>query len=66
MTIRDFSDDEFYIMSCILILNTCYGQHFDISRPLFYDIPDGNGIHRHLEFYICWFIEIMPPIKQYR
>ena len=64
MTIRDFSDDEFYIMSCILILNTCYGQHFDISRPLFYDIPDANGIHRHFRIlYNVDFIEIMPTDK---
>lgn len=64
MTIRDFSDDEFYIMSCILILNTCYQQHFDISRPLFYDIPDANGIHKHFRIlYNVDFIEIMPTDK---
>ncbi|MDG2433306.1 GAF domain-containing protein [Flavobacterium sp.] len=64
MTIRDFSDDEFYIMSCILILNSYYKQNFDISRPLFYDIPDSDGIHKHYRIlYNVDFIEIMPTNK---
>ena len=43
MTIRDFDQNQFYIMNCILILNSFYNQHFDFNRPLFYDIPDANG-----------------------
>lgn len=64
MTIRDFNDDEFYIMSCLLILNSYYQQHFEISRPLFYDIPDANGIHKHYRIlYNVDFIEIKPTEK---
>ncbi len=40
MTIRDFDEDQMYILSCILILNTYYKKNFEISKPLFYDIPD--------------------------
>jgi hypothetical protein len=64
MTIRDFSNDEFYIMSCILILNNYYEQNFEISRPLFYDIPDANGIRKHYRIlYNVDFIEIIPTKK---
>jgi hypothetical protein len=64
MTIRDFSDDEFYIMSCLLILNNYYQQNFEISRPLFYDIPDANGIRKHYRIlYNVDFIEIIPTKK---
>ncbi|MDG1872108.1 MAG: GAF domain-containing protein, partial [Flavobacterium sp.] len=47
ITIRDFDADQYYIMSCILILNVHYKQQFDITKPLFYDIPDENGITKH-------------------
>jgi hypothetical protein len=64
MTIRNFSDDEFYIMSCILILNKYYKQSFEISRPLFYDIPDENGIRKHYRIlYNVDFLEITPTKK---
>lgn len=59
MVIRDFDDDRFYIMSCLLILNKFYGQNFDFSRPFFYDIPDLHGFLRHYRIlYNGDFIEI--------
>ncbi|QYJ68475.1 GAF domain-containing protein [Flavobacterium litorale] len=61
MSIRDFSDHEFYVMACCLILNNYYGYHFDFSRPLFYDIPDASGIMKHYRIlYNADFIEILP------
>jgi hypothetical protein len=61
MTIRDFDEHQFYIMSCSMILNSYYGQHFDFSKPLFYDIPDSNGILKHYRIlYNADFIEITP------
>jgi hypothetical protein len=64
MTIRDFNENQFYIVSCILILNTYYKQHYEINKPLFYDIPDANGILKHYRIlYNADFIEITPTEK---
>jgi hypothetical protein len=64
LTIRDFSDDEFYILSCTLILNSYYGQQFDYNKPLFYDIPNSDGIINHYRIlYNADFIEISPTDK---
>lgn len=61
MLIRDFTDDQFYIMSCCLILNVYYGYRFDFSKPFFYDIPDAEGILRHYRIlYNADFVEILP------
>lgn len=61
LNIRDFDDHNFYVMSCCLILNAYYGQKIDFVRPLFYDIPDENGILRHYRIlYNADFIEIFP------
>ena len=61
LTIRDFNDDQFYVLSCILILNEYYRQKFDYNKPLFYDIPDANGIINHYRIlYNADFIEIYP------
>ena len=64
MTIRDFDQHQFYVMNCCLILNSFYGRDFDFSRPLFYDIPDKNGIIRHYRImYNADFMEIIPTEK---
>ena len=64
ITIRDFDADQYYIMSCILILNVHYKQQFDITKPLFYDIPDENGITKHYRIlYNADFIEIIKTAK---
>jgi putative methionine-R-sulfoxide reductase with GAF domain len=64
MEIRDFDDRQFYILNCILILNTIYKQHFDFNAPLFYDIPDANGIMKHYRIlYNADFMEIIPTDK---
>lgn len=61
INIRDFTNDQYYIFSCCLILNTHYGEKFDLSRPLFYDIPDKNGITRHYRIiYNGDFCELIP------
>ena len=46
-TIRNFEEDQFYVFCCCLILNSYYGYHFDFSQPLFYDIPDADGVMKH-------------------
>nr|WP_315200324.1 GAF domain-containing protein [uncultured Flavobacterium sp.] len=61
MEIRDFEEDQFYILNCILILNSFYGQNFDFNRPLFYDIPNANGVMYHYRIlYNADFIEVIP------
>lgn len=64
VNIRDFLADDFYIMSCCMILNTNYNESFDISRPLFYDIPDKEGIIKHYRIiYNADFVEIISTDK---
>jgi predicted metal-dependent HD superfamily phosphohydrolase len=61
MSIRDMDEHQFYIMSCTLILNAYYHQNIDFGKPLFYDIPDKNGIVKHYRIlYNADFLEIFP------
>lgn len=67
MYIRDYENKLFYIMNCCMILNAHYNQNIDFSTPLFYDIPDGNGIMKHYRIlYNADFIEIVPTEKAIR
>ena len=53
-----------YIFACLIILKTCYGYDLNIKRPIFYTIPDANGIKRHYKIlYNVDFIEITPTEK---
>lgn len=59
--IRDIDAHQFYVLNCILILNAHYHQELDFVKPLFYDIPDKNGIMRHYRIlYNADFVEIYP------
>ncbi len=61
MNIRDFSEDEFYINNCCLILQMYYKQNIDFIRPFFYDIPRKDGIIKHYRIlYNGDFLEIIP------
>ncbi|MCF4102635.1 GAF domain-containing protein [Gillisia sp. M10.2A] len=61
LIIRNIDEDMFYIYGCILILNQHYGYDIDFSRPLYYDIPDENGILKHYRIALnADFIEIEP------
>jgi hypothetical protein len=67
MNIRNFDEHQFYIMNCSLILNAHYNQNIDFGRPLFYDIPDANGILRHYRIlYNADFVEIFPTENVYQ
>ncbi|MAW94814.1 MULTISPECIES: GAF domain-containing protein [unclassified Leeuwenhoekiella] len=46
LKIRDLDTEFYYILGCVIILNSYYGYEVDISRPLYYEIPDKNGIIR--------------------
>src|SRR5690606_28741491 len=50
-----------YVMKCSVVLQFHYGHKLDLSRPLFYDIPDANGVmHRYRILYNADFMEILP------
>ncbi|MNR95655.1 hypothetical protein D3C72_267890 [compost metagenome] len=64
MSIRNFDEHQFYIMSCTLILNDFYGQKIEFNSPLFYDIPNAKGImNQYRILYNADFIEIIPTEK---
>lgn len=64
ITIRDFDEHQFYVLSCCLILNEFYGTQLDFSKPLFYDIPDAKGIIKHYRIlYNADYLEILPTEK---
>ena len=61
MNIRDFTEDEFYINNCCLILQSYYKQNINFNRPLFYDIPRKDGIINHYRIlYNGDFLDIIP------
>ncbi|MGI4020283.1 MAG: GAF domain-containing protein [Janthinobacterium lividum] len=64
LTIRNFDEHQFYVMCCCLILNKFYNTNLDFSNPLFYDIPNAQGMVKHYRLlYNADFIEIFPTEK---
>jgi hypothetical protein len=61
LKIKNMPEDETYIETCIVILNFCYGYNLNLKRPVFYEIPDENGILRYYKIlYNVDFCEIKP------
>ncbi len=64
LEIRNMPEDLHYMMQCMVILGFYYGFNIDFKRPLFYDIPDANGVMRHYRIlYNADFMEITPTTK---
>ncbi|WP_343488050.1 GAF domain-containing protein [Allomuricauda sp. d1] len=64
LQIRNLPEDLHYIMQCTVVLSFYYGFKMDFKRPLFYDIPDANGVMRHYRIlYNADFMEILPTEK---
>ena len=62
--IRDFDEHRFYVMNCSIILNYYYGCKIDFSSPIFYDIPNAEGIVKHYRIlYNADFLEVFPTEK---
>lgn len=62
--IRDFDEHQYYIMSCCIILNYYYGYKIDFNSPIFYDIPNAEGIVKHYRIlYNADFLEILQTEK---
>ncbi len=46
--IRNFEEDQMYIMACTMILTFYYQKPIDLKRPFFFDIPDKKaGVMKH-------------------
>ncbi|MCV6630046.1 MAG: GAF domain-containing protein [Flavobacteriaceae bacterium] len=61
LKIFNVSDDEKYIMACLIILMSHYQVNIDYSRPLFYNIPDENNIMRSYRIlYNADYMEMIP------
>ncbi|MFI0430354.1 GAF domain-containing protein [Mariniflexile sp. HMF6888] len=61
LQIKNMPEDDTYIVTCIVILNFCYGYNLNLKRPFFYEIPDENGILRYYKIlYNADFCEITP------
>lgn len=61
LEMRTMADEMQYIMQATVILNFYYGFNLDFKRPLFYDIPDSNGVMRHYRIlYNADFMELIP------
>ncbi|MBL4676210.1 MAG: GAF domain-containing protein [Mucilaginibacter sp.] len=64
INIRDFDEHQVYVNTCCIILNEHYGTNFNFSRPLFYDIPNAQGIIKHYRIlYNADFMELTPTDK---
>jgi hypothetical protein len=64
LEMRTMADEMQYIMQATVILNFYYGFNLDFKRPLFYDIPDLNGVMRHYRIlYNADFMELIPTEK---
>lgn len=61
LTMRNMDENMNYIYGCILILNHHYNYKIDFSRPLYYDIPNEDGILKHYRLALnADFIDIFP------
>jgi hypothetical protein len=64
IAIRNLDEHHFYVFCCCLILNDYYHYHFDFNKPLFYDIPDADGIMKHYRIlYNGDFLDFIPTDK---
>ena len=61
LKIRNMPEGHIYIMACSVILLTQYGVDLQFRRPLYFDIPDENGILKHYRItYNADFVNLKP------
>lgn len=61
LELLNVSEDEKYIMACLIIMMSLYQVDIDYARPLFYNIPDKNNIMRSYRIlYNADFMEVLP------
>lgn len=58
---REVDDDQFYIFNCCLILQVYFKADLKVSMPLYYDIPNKDGIIKHYKITVnSDFTEVYP------
>ena len=61
LEMRNIDEKTLYVFACIQILRQFYNYNIDISRPLYYDIPNKHGVVKHYRIAInADFVEIYP------
>ncbi len=65
LKVRNFEDDQKYIMACTFILANVYNYPIDLKRPFFFDIPDKklNLIKHYRVAFNGDFMDIIPTEK---
>ncbi|PTM11942.1 MAG: GAF domain-containing protein [Bacteroidetes bacterium] len=59
LSINNMPQNDTYVVACTIILSHCYNYNVDFKRPLYYEIPDINGIIRYYKIlYNADFTEI--------
>ncbi|MEF9477815.1 GAF domain-containing protein [Chryseobacterium sp. 1B4] len=59
--LRNISDNEFYVFCCCLILQSYFKKDIKSTIPLYYDIPNKQGIMKHYKITVnSDFTEIIP------
>ncbi|UOB16311.1 GAF domain-containing protein [Abyssalbus ytuae] len=64
LEITNLEENHIYILACTVILASYYQTNLQFKMPIYYDIPDKNGIMRHYRIvYNAEFMEIYPTDK---
>jgi hypothetical protein len=64
LVIKNMPENDWYILGCTIIMNFCYGFNPNFKRPLYYEIPDADGILRSYKIlYNADFMEIIATDK---
>ncbi|WP_250433189.1 GAF domain-containing protein [Hanstruepera flava] len=64
LKMKNMPENDLYIFACTAILNFSYGYTLNFKRPLYYEIPDSNGVLRYYKIlYNADFIEIIKDEK---
>lgn len=64
LVIKNMPENDWYILGCTIIMSLCYKFNTNFKRPLYYEIPDDNGIIRIYKIlYNADFMEIVATDK---
>ncbi|MEO5906805.1 MAG: GAF domain-containing protein [Saprospiraceae bacterium] len=52
MAMKGFDEEEIYMLGCSFLIGVLYKVNVNFKRPLYFDIPDENGVVRHYRAFI--------------
>ena len=55
LLIKNMPEEDLYIFGCTIIISMYYGYTLNFKRPIYYDIPDKNGILKTKIFFLVRF-----------